>query len=115
MLQLLSKVSINVNATTDKVQGKTELCVNMYILIKLHKGYVMLTKNIKVEIKTNFTSNSLVLKSSFHNLLYLIVDHFVIVLDEISDSLTDHIDRGNRITGNHLRNEKELILITYKR
>lgn len=34
------------------------------------------------------------------NLSYLIVDHFVINLDEISDSFTDHVDRGNGITGN---------------
>lgn len=43
------------------------------------------------------------------NLFYLIVDHFVINLDEISGSFTDHVDRGNGITGNYLRNRKRLI------
>lgn len=46
---------------------------------------------------------------SLPNLPYLIIDYFVIVLDEISDSFADHVDRGNGVTGNHLRNRKRLI------
>jgi len=89
--------------------GKNRTLCNVYFYETSQKVMLCYTyKKHNVEIKTNSTSNSLVLKGSLHN-LYLIIDHFVIVLDEISDSLTDHIDRRNRITGNHLRNRKELI------